>query len=139
MDYMDSLRSLLALGPGDSEYISPERLAREAAIITIHRHDAGMARLLGRAWRSGAPEHLLGCVLGGYAAAHGLDADEARAIESLAHVVPTPATDVQRSVELLQAVSTAVHQAMEEALVAMQGDEEPCWCPSCIARAARLN
>ncbi len=139
MDYMDVVRSLLALDPGDSDYISPGRLAREAAIITLDRDDAGMGDLLGRAWRSGAPEHLLGYVLDGYVVAHGLGPAEAGAIMSLAQFVPTAEADAQRDVDVLQAVGAAVLPALEEALVAIQGDEEPCWCPACLARAAGLN
>ena len=94
-----------------------------------------MGDLLGRAWRSGAPEQLLGYVLDSYVVAHGLDPAEAGAITSLAQFVATEA-DAQRSVDVLEAVSAAVLPALEEALVAIQGDEEPCWCPACIARAA---
>jgi hypothetical protein len=137
--YSDPVRSLLAVDPDDTEYLAPDRLASEAAIMTLRRDDACMGELLGRAWRSGAPEDLLGHVLGGYVAAHGLDGDEARTIHSLAHFVPARAAHGRAGIDLVNAVSTTVPALLEEALATFQGDEEPCWCPACIAEAAALN
>src|SRR4051794_36157328 len=88
--YSDPAR-LVALAPDDADYTGPDRLAREAAEATVERDDAALAACLGRAWRSGAPEELLGQVLGSYACAHDLAPDDARAIESLAHLVPAGA------------------------------------------------
>ena len=78
--------------------------------------------------------------MSGYASAHELCWDEAKAIESMSHFVASvPADPNDAPVELLQLVVLSITQPLGEALAAAQGDEEPCWCAACIAEAAALN
>jgi hypothetical protein len=130
----------------DDDFTGPVRLAREAAAATVCRDDGAMADVLGRAWRSGAPDELLADelladALCSYATAHELDLEEARAIASVARFVPAVPGAVanRRDVELLGAVAARVSDPLGRALATAQDDEEPCWCPSCIAEAAALN
>jgi hypothetical protein len=129
----------LHLDAGSDAFTGPARLAREAAAATVDRDDGVMADILGRAWRSGASEEVLATALCSYASAHELDWEEARAIASVARFVPAPGTGWGDNVALLGLVAASVTQPLDDALAAVQGDEEPCWCLACIAEAASLN
>ena len=136
--YADPARSLLALAPGDPGFLPPTSLARQASALTLVRDDSKMGKLLGRAWRSGASADLLGFVLGGYAAAHELETYESTAIAALARLAPAPAA-AGASTDLMCDLGAGIHRLLQGALATTQGDDDPCWCPDCIAEAASLN
>ena len=136
--YSDPTRSLLALEPGDPEYLPPPSLARRASALTPVRDDSKMGKLLGRAWRSGASAQVLGTILGGYAAAHELEIYEATAIAALARLARAPGA-TGASADLMHTLGAGIHHLLQGALATTQGDDDPCWCPDCVAEAASLN
>jgi hypothetical protein len=130
----------LRLGEHDRSFTGPDRLAREAAAATLSRDDDALADALRRAWRSGVPKDLLATVLANYSCAHELESDDALAIAVAARFIAlAPTYGGFSDLALLGEIASRIAEPMGQALVAAQQDDSPCWCPTCIARAASLN
>ena len=136
--YADPTRALLALEPGHPDFVGPADFARRSAVHVLRRNDAAMAELLYRAWRSGAPDELLDRALLTYAGVHELDPDEAEAVYDAARLFLLD-DRAQARLPLVTALRDGVGRGVEECLTAVQGEDEPCRCPACIAEAAGLN
>jgi hypothetical protein len=130
---------VLHVKAGDAAFTGPDRLAREAAAVTLARNDRALADTLGRAWRSGAPDELLDRVLTTYAHAHTLDSRELRAVAIAARFVTVGPLESRDEIALLGRIASRITKPLKAALGSAQDKKKPCSCAACIAEAASLN
>lgn len=137
--YTDRASALVALEPDDAEFTGPDRLVRELAECILTEDDVRVTSVLRRAWRSGAPDEVIGSALYDFVVAVGISDEEAMTIANASRLIPLGDEPAEKALQLMDVIQDEVMGQVTGALVAVQETNEPCMCPACIAKLAELN